>query len=391
MLDCVIETSRGLAALWVFLFHMHPSADYPFLAALGDLGHLGVPMFFVISGYCIGASAWTSALRGDRPRNFLKRRLRRIYPPFWASMLVVIAVPYAAAAISSLKSGQFALPQPSWATYSTIDWAELATLGRVFFSHGETLDIAFSAFNTPYWTLGIEVQFYLVVYAAMHFGRRAELTLVAVTVAGAVAAMIPAAYLTGLFLPYWPWFAIGLGLHRLVLARATPIAVLGRHHQMISLVSAAALVLAFVILLGTGSLGNFSHQFHYLCWFLFAGAFAVLLWLAIDFEATIAGIAANGALVPRGVARLALAIGAASYSLYLLHPKLAYLSGLFVRQVVPAAGLAGIFATMALTVALAYVFYLYVERRFMSQRRKDVGAPAVSTEIPGRQISLPRR
>ena len=54
--------------------------------------YLGVPIFFVISGYCIAASADSSRRKGDSPWTFLKRRFWRIYPPYWASLVGLIAL-----------------------------------------------------------------------------------------------------------------------------------------------------------------------------------------------------------------------------------------------------------------------------------------------------------
>ena len=51
------------------------------------LMNLGVPIFFVISGYCIAASADANRRRGASSWTFLGRRFHRIYPPYWAALL----------------------------------------------------------------------------------------------------------------------------------------------------------------------------------------------------------------------------------------------------------------------------------------------------------------
>lgn len=88
----MLDAWRGVAALWVVLLHVRlettPAPLYLFSAG----GHLGVPMFFVISGYCI-ASAATRSLNSPRPvRHFLTARVRRIYPPYFLASLVAIAL-----------------------------------------------------------------------------------------------------------------------------------------------------------------------------------------------------------------------------------------------------------------------------------------------------------
>ncbi len=85
-----IDLLRFLAALAVVLFHytfrgcaagdgatvMH----YPWLAPVGKYGHLGVQLFFMISGFVILMTAASGSLR-----RFAISRAVRLYPAFWAS------------------------------------------------------------------------------------------------------------------------------------------------------------------------------------------------------------------------------------------------------------------------------------------------------------------
>ena len=54
--------------------------------------NLGAPLFFVISGYCIASSLVSSRRKGTSPTRFLARRLWRIFPPYWASVLIIALV-----------------------------------------------------------------------------------------------------------------------------------------------------------------------------------------------------------------------------------------------------------------------------------------------------------
>ena len=47
-----------------------------------DQLHVGVEMFFVISGYCIAASAESTRRSGRTVREYFLRRFMRIFPPF---------------------------------------------------------------------------------------------------------------------------------------------------------------------------------------------------------------------------------------------------------------------------------------------------------------------
>src|SRR5262245_37320632 len=86
-----IDALRGLAALAVVLTHMprqtHGEFDWLFFAFLPlDFGTLGVPLFIVLSGFCIHLATAQRAATGGRARvkwgQFWKRRLVRLYPPY---------------------------------------------------------------------------------------------------------------------------------------------------------------------------------------------------------------------------------------------------------------------------------------------------------------------
>jgi len=67
----MLDGWRGLAAFVVLLHHVSPIR----------LGAEAVILFFVISGYCITAAAEAALRKGMGFRQFMLRRVRRIYPP----------------------------------------------------------------------------------------------------------------------------------------------------------------------------------------------------------------------------------------------------------------------------------------------------------------------
>lgn len=96
-----LEHWRGVAALSVLFFHsfgnvrlaglaVHPSISW--LKWLSDFGWFGVHLFFVISGYCIAANIWRLAQKEAGPWNFLRDRLLRIYPCYWAACLFALVL-----------------------------------------------------------------------------------------------------------------------------------------------------------------------------------------------------------------------------------------------------------------------------------------------------------
>jgi peptidoglycan/LPS O-acetylase OafA/YrhL len=68
----MLDAWRGLAAVGVVLSHLNAPIN----------GHFAVMMFFVISGYCISASADSCLKKELGFGGFMYRRVRRIYPPY---------------------------------------------------------------------------------------------------------------------------------------------------------------------------------------------------------------------------------------------------------------------------------------------------------------------
>jgi peptidoglycan/LPS O-acetylase OafA/YrhL len=375
--DIVLECARGIAALWVFMFHIEPMfAPWPLLATLARYGHQGVPLFFVISGYCMYAAAQNTLGAHRAPASFLKRRLWRIFPPFWLSVVVVIIAPYLLEGVSALKSGAFAAPTPTWTAFTWLDWVGLLTLTKVFDNPGGDLQAGFSPVNAVYWSLAIEVQFYLVMYASLFFKSSWQRILAWVTALSVLATFSPALNASGLFMKYWPAFILG-ALLRVAHRRGwTPAALFGRHEIALSL--GAALLLGAAVLgviyspacstpLACSSVPNLT--------FTLASAVAALaLWL-------FAGVEHGVTKAPwRAKARLAWLLlpfawlGQSSYSLYLLHGKIYQLPEMVVRQLIAPSSLAYPLLTIAGTAALCYGFYLLAEKPFHAYaKRVDAG------------------
>ena len=70
---------RGVAALWVMIFHgfgtvynkpLHPLVEL--VKSVAAPGWLGVHLFFVISGYCIAANVYKLILKQGSSWDFLK-------------------------------------------------------------------------------------------------------------------------------------------------------------------------------------------------------------------------------------------------------------------------------------------------------------------------------
>src|ERR1700737_402660 len=83
-----MEGLRGFAVLLVFFVHYHAlfsgwvssnSMSFAFSKFLSNVGHSGVDLFFVLSGYLI----YGSIIKKQRSYfGFIRRRIQRIYPTF---------------------------------------------------------------------------------------------------------------------------------------------------------------------------------------------------------------------------------------------------------------------------------------------------------------------
>lgn len=136
---------RGIACLLVVVFHstsvfaMTPLAGAASTSgldglastalAVGRIGWIGVPIFFVISGYAISAAADSSRRRGRGTATFFRRRVRRIYPTYWTWILVQVATVFALDAIirPGMLTNSVAPIERPW-EFTPIQWLGNLTL-----------------------------------------------------------------------------------------------------------------------------------------------------------------------------------------------------------------------------------------------------------------------
>ena len=94
-----LDALRGLAALAVCLYHFDPNGliGISFLSAIFRHGHLGVDVFFVISGFVIPLSLHRTGYGIADWRGFLVSRFFRLYPAYFAAGVAAIGIEYLAA------------------------------------------------------------------------------------------------------------------------------------------------------------------------------------------------------------------------------------------------------------------------------------------------------
>ena len=96
-----IDGLRGIAALSVACYHIDrygpvPVAAEPaiprWLISVIDHGSIGVQVFFVISGFVIAYSVRNARITPGYLANYVLRRAIRLDPPYWTTILFVLAV-----------------------------------------------------------------------------------------------------------------------------------------------------------------------------------------------------------------------------------------------------------------------------------------------------------
>ena len=147
-----MEGLRGFAVFLVFLVHFVTFA-LPFVpaqsttvrvaSAMGSIGHAGVDLFFVLSGYLIYGSL---IVRQQDFGRFMRRRIERIYPTFITVLLVYLAL-------------SFALPRRSKLPDS-VSHAALYVMQNVALLPGI---LRIPPIITVSWSLSYEMLFYLIV------------------------------------------------------------------------------------------------------------------------------------------------------------------------------------------------------------------------------------
>lgn len=183
-----IEIARGLASLWVVLFHsltqwppeeLHPLLR--FVRGFTEYGWLGVHIFFALSGWCIAERLAAAQRREEPPLGFLRERFLRIFPTYWAALALLLLV---RAAAQPLNHTSFAQNFPQGAT----EWMANLLLINPYVGAPVTLIVS--------WSLVFELGFYIMGAGALVLRRLG----------------LPASALMvlGLGLCAWPWAHLDL-------------------------------------------------------------------------------------------------------------------------------------------------------------------------------------
>lgn len=163
-----LDGLRGVAIAMVVLFH------YVDLAVLGgaprilnllvrpaSVGWSGVDLFFVLSGFLIGGILLDERESANYFRVFYRRRACRIFPLYFAFIVVtLLAAHFARSPLSAFFKP--VIPWPALATFCQNFWMAI---------HKELGPVAVN----PTWSLAVEEQFYLTLPAVIYFVSKRRL------------------------------------------------------------------------------------------------------------------------------------------------------------------------------------------------------------------------
>jgi len=145
-----VDSLRGVAVLAVVWFHLtngNPMLPSSWLRTSGRLGWLGVEVFFVISGFVIPHALYRANYRLKDCGRFLLRRAARLEPPYVASIFLMMGL-----ALISARLPGFRGHAPSYSVPQLLSHLPYVT-GL----------LGFTWINIVYWSLALELQYYLLI------------------------------------------------------------------------------------------------------------------------------------------------------------------------------------------------------------------------------------
>lgn len=341
---------RGVAALAVVAFHaalLSNVAGHSIWPGF-QYGWAGVDLFFVLSGFLLALPVLRKPegiATGSFWKGYLKRRVLRIGPPYYAAIAFALGLPW-------LLRGAGVATQSFTGSSAPATWSDVAL--HATFLHTFTQS-SFLSLNAAFWTLGVEAQAYLAIpllaWAATR--RRGTWVLGALAASGMVLRFVTYGH-PGIDMVTWqlpgflPHFAFGVLAAR-AYVRHGP----GKPAYAALAFTAAALTLVVLVPTGVNQAWDTRFQ-HTVVRALLAAALAVGVWAA-------AGVAS-----PSRWFRLVEGSGTVSYSLYLTHIPVLEATRAWAGLPFPLY----LALAFAVTLAVAVPFYVAFERPIVARLRK---------------------
>ena len=207
--NLTVDGLRGTAAMLVVVYHLYLNTESLLRAhtpdwlhaLIGSFGATGVNVFFVLSGFVISMSLRQAPLSGRYVAMFALRRSVRLDPPYWVAIVLSIALAKLSALLFSELAGRGQFPPAQ-------------ILAHLFYLQNV---LGYGDISAVFWTLCIELQFYLVLVlvltAAYDAGRPRRRPVLAIAGLAALSLVLAVGQIKlpvdGLFVRYWHMFALG--------------------------------------------------------------------------------------------------------------------------------------------------------------------------------------
>lgn len=240
-----LQGLRGIAACAVVWSHAYARAERAWVTDIGrsfldphpaliQIGHFGVDLFFVLSGFLMTRLHRHDFGSSDAPQEFLQRRITRIVPLYWL--------------LSTAGLLALALAPSIFSYHKAIEWGWM--IGCFAFIPWPMSDGFSSPIIGTGWTLDYEMYFYVLFALALLFRRGLRI----------LCALMCTSVILGLFFsPQHPWIQLLTGpmLLEFVLGVLVALSVQYLTRQTAPILMGIAIAL---ILSGSGPYAQSSHQ-----------------------------------------------------------------------------------------------------------------------------------
>ena len=161
-----IQILRGFSVVIVFLYHLQIPGF--------ENGYLGVDIFFVLSGYLM-----TQLYNQGSAFDFYKRRLKRLLPAYFVTI-----------AITTFIVAFIAVPSDANQRFDRV-WFDIIGMSNIaFWSENSYFDSAAFKPLLNLWSLGVELQYYLLVPLVLPFIHKRRWALFFMVLGSMIAAFI---------------------------------------------------------------------------------------------------------------------------------------------------------------------------------------------------------